>query len=82
MLSVKIVNLEISFSIIGEVIKYYLFNSLVTNDRFLPYRQERDNNSFHANRKVPVDWLDIATAMYIHKSQTCLKPSLLQAHFS
>ena len=26
--------LEISFSIIDEVIKYYLFNSLVTNDRF------------------------------------------------
>ena len=30
-----------------------------------------DNNSFHTNRNVPVDWLDIATAMYIHKSQAC-----------
>ena len=51
-----------SFSIIGEVIKYYLFNSLVTNDRTDKKNLQNKINSFHANRKVLVDLLDIATA--------------------
>ena len=47
----------------------------------LLYGQEKqENNSFHSNRKVLGDFLDIATPMYIHKNQVCRKLPLLQAH--